>query len=134
MSAPVETPAARGTAPTGDLLRLYNTLTRKVGVFESLRPGEAGLYSCGVTVYNYAHIGNLRTYLFVDLLRRVLAAEGYAVRHVENITDVGHLTSDADEGEDKMLGLGDRRLLHRGVQGGPAPAADPRAHGVEPGD
>jgi cysteinyl-tRNA synthetase len=103
MSAPAETPAARSATPSGDLLRLYNTLTRKVGVFESLRPGEAGLYSCGVTVYNYAHIGNLRTYLFVDLLRRVLAAEGYAVRHVENITDVGHLTSDADEGEDKML-------------------------------
>ena len=96
------TPAAPESAPGGELLRLYNTLTRKVGVFEPLRPGAAGLYSCGVTVYHYAHIGNLRTYLFVDLLRRVLEAEGYAVRHVENITDVGHLTSDADEGEDKM--------------------------------
>ena len=96
------TPAAPGTGPGGELLRLYNTLSRKVGVFEPLRPGQAGLYSCGVTVYHYAHLGNLRTYLFVDLLRRVLEAEGYAVRHVENITDVGHLTSDADEGEDKM--------------------------------
>ena len=103
MSAPsVETPVARGSGPAGDVIRLYNTLTRRVGVFEPRRNGTAGLYSCGVTVYNYAHIGNLRTYLFVDLLRRVLEADGYAVRHVENITDVGHLTSDADEGEDKM--------------------------------
>ncbi len=96
---PATSPASGG-APSP--LRLFNTLTRRVGVFESLRPGEVGLYSCGLTVYNYAHIGNLRTYLFVDLLRRVLAMEGYDVRHVENITDVGHLASDADEGEDKM--------------------------------
>ena len=93
-----EAPAGSATAP----LRLYNTLTRTEEVFEPLHPGKAGLYSCGLTVYNYAHIGNLRTYLFVDLLRRVLEAEGYDVKHVENITDVGHLTSDADEGEDKM--------------------------------
>jgi cysteinyl-tRNA synthetase len=103
MSAPsVETTVARGSGPSSDIIRLYNTLTRKVGVFEPLKAGQAGLYSCGVTVYNYAHIGNLRTYLFVDLLRRVLEADGFDVRHVENITDVGHLTSDADEGEDKM--------------------------------
>ncbi len=88
----------RGMMP----LRLFNTLTRRVEVFEPLKPGEAGIYSCGLTVYNYAHIGNLRTYIFVDLLRRLMEAEGYDVRHVENITDVGHLTSDADEGEDKM--------------------------------
>src|SRR5262245_13139320 len=88
----------QGTMP----LRLFNTLTRRVEVFEPLEPGRAGLYSCGLTVYNYAHIGNLRTYIFADLLRRVLEAEGYDVHHVENITDVGHLTSDADEGEDKM--------------------------------
>src|SRR5439155_17672839 len=73
-----------------------------------LRAGHVGLYTCGPTVYNYAHIGNLRAYVFADLLRRVLEAEGYDVRHVENITDVGHLTSDADEGEDKIE-LGARR-------------------------
>jgi cysteinyl-tRNA synthetase len=83
-------------------LQLFNTLTRRVERFEPLRAGQVGVYSCGVTVYNYAHIGNLRTYLFADLLRRVLEAEGYAVRHVENITDVGHLTSDASDGDDKM--------------------------------
>lgn len=104
MSAQTAAPLATTespVAPTGPL-RLFNTLTRRVGVFEPLRPGEVGLYSCGLTVYNYAHIGNLRTFLFADLLRRVLESEGYAVRHVENITDVGHLVSDADEGEDKM--------------------------------
>ncbi len=90
------------STPEPGPLRLYNTLTRRVSLFEPLRRGRAGLYSCGLTVYNYAHIGNLRTYLFVDLLRRVLEFEGYDVHHVENITDVGHLTSDADTGEDKM--------------------------------
>jgi cysteinyl-tRNA synthetase len=88
----------QGTMP----LRLFNTLTRRVEVFEPLQPGKAGLYTCGPTVYTYAHIGNLRSYIFADLLRRVVEAEGYDVRHVENITDVGHLTSDSDEGEDKM--------------------------------
>jgi cysteinyl-tRNA synthetase len=68
-----------------------------------LRSGEVGLYACGPTVYNYAHIGNLRTYLFEDLLVRTLRAFGYRVRHVMNVTDVGHLTGDADQGEDKML-------------------------------
>lgn len=83
-------------------LRLFNTWTRQVTPFTTRRPGEVGFYSCGPTVYNYAHIGNLRTYVFADLVRRVLRAEGYDVRHVMNITDVGHLTSDADTGEDKM--------------------------------
>src|SRR5919202_7114343 len=102
---PASSPGADGgvsPAAGPGQLRLFNTMTRRVALFEPLVPGKAGLYSCGPTVYNYAHIGNLRTYLFVDLLRRVLEAEGYAVHHVENITDVGHLTSDADTGEDKM--------------------------------
>jgi cysteinyl-tRNA synthetase len=83
-------------------LRLFNTWTRQIAPFTTRRPREVGFYSCGPTVYNYAHIGNLRTYVFADLVRRVLRAEGYDVRHVMNITDVGHLTSDADTGEDKM--------------------------------
>lgn len=84
-------------------LTLYNTLTRQKMPFEPRNPGEVKMYCCGPTVYNYAHIGNLRTYIFEDLLRRVLEFNGYGVKHVMNITDVGHLTSDADEGEDKML-------------------------------
>lgn len=84
-------------------LQLYNTMTRQVMPFEPMDPAEVKLYTCGPTVYNYAHIGNLRTYIFEDLLRRVLEFNGYQVNHVMNITDVGHLTSDADEGEDKML-------------------------------
>ncbi|QCP52525.1 cysteine--tRNA ligase [Trinickia violacea] len=83
-------------------LALYDTWTRSVRPFEPLQPGHAGLYCCGPTVYDYAHIGNLRTYVFEDVLRRVLAENGYEVRHVVNITDVGHLVSDADDGEDKM--------------------------------
>lgn len=83
-------------------LQLFDTYERKVRTFKPLVPGEVGLYCCGPTVYNYAHIGNLRTYLFEDVLRRVLALNGYQVKLVMNITDVGHLTSDADTGEDKM--------------------------------
>ncbi|MCA9973724.1 MAG: cysteine--tRNA ligase [Anaerolineales bacterium] len=84
-------------------LRLYDTYTRSLRDFAPLRPSAAvGLYTCGPTVYDYAHIGNLRTYLFEDVLRRVLAYNGYAVTHVMNITDVGHLVSDADTGEDRM--------------------------------
>ena len=83
-------------------LYLYNTLTRQKEEFVPIRPGEAGLYTCGPTVYNFAHIGNLRTYLFEDVLKRVLAYNGYRVTHVMNITDVGHLTGDRDMGEDKM--------------------------------
>ncbi|KQW91421.1 cysteine--tRNA ligase [Massilia sp. Root418] len=83
-------------------LMLYDTYERKLRPFEPLQPGKAGLYACGPTVYDYAHIGNLRTYLFGDILRRVLALNGYEVAHVLCITDVGHLTSDADTGEDKM--------------------------------
>ncbi|MFN2224143.1 MAG: cysteine--tRNA ligase, partial [Candidatus Promineifilaceae bacterium] len=84
-------------------LRLYDTYTRQVRDFEPLKPdNKVGLYTCGLTVYDYAHIGNLRTYIFEDILRRVLEFNGYDVEHVQNITDVGHLTSDADTGEDKM--------------------------------
>lgn len=84
------------------ILQLYDTYSRSLRDFSPLSPPNVGLYTCGPTVYNYAHIGNLRTYLFEDVLRRVLEFNGYEVRHVTNITDVGHLTSDADVGEDKM--------------------------------
>ncbi len=83
-------------------LYLYNSLTRKKQQFEPIKSGAVGLYTCGPTVYNYAHIGNLRTYIFEDILKRVLIYNGYAVKHVMNITDVGHLTGDRDMGEDKM--------------------------------
>lgn len=83
-------------------LALYDTWSRTVRPFTPIRAGQVGMYCCGPTVYDDAHIGNLRTYVFEDLLRRVLVRNGYEVRHVVNITDVGHLTSDADEGEDKM--------------------------------
>ncbi len=83
------------------MLKLYNTLSRKKEIFKPLKK-EVGLYTCGPTVYNYAHIGNLRTYVFEDILKRVLLYNNYKVKHVMNITDVGHLTSDADEGEDKI--------------------------------
>ncbi|MBU0958439.1 MAG: cysteine--tRNA ligase [Nanoarchaeota archaeon] len=84
------------------MLRLYNTLTRKKEVFKPIKKGEVGVYSCGPTVYWYQHIGNLRTYIFSDMLKRTLMFDGFNVRHVMNVTDVGHLTSDADTGEDKM--------------------------------
>lgn len=83
-------------------MQLFNTLTRKKEEFVPIDPGKAGMYSCGPTVYNYAHIGNLRTFIFADLLRRALALEGYDVKRVMNLTDVGHLTGDDDIGEDKM--------------------------------
>ena len=84
------------------MLKLYNTLTRTTEPFQPLHDMKVGLYTCGPTVYNYAHIGNLRTYIFEDILRRVLQFNEYTVNHVMNITDVGHLTDDADAGEDKM--------------------------------
>lgn len=84
-------------------MKIYNTLTKKV---EQIIPHEEGiirLYTCGPTVYNYAHIGNLRTYIFEDILEKSLRYVGYDVKRVMNITDVGHMTSDADTGEDKMI-------------------------------
>ncbi len=83
-------------------LRLFNSLTRNKQEFKPLKAGSVGLYTCGPTVYDYAHIGNLRTYIFEDILKRVLIYNGYHVKHVMNITDVGHLTGDRDMGEDKM--------------------------------
>ncbi len=83
-------------------LELYDTWTRSQREFAPLTPGEIGLYTCGPTVYDYQHIGNYRTFLFEDGLKRVLRLNGYRVNHVMNITDVGHLVSDADDGEDKM--------------------------------
>jgi len=83
-------------------LKIYNTQTRSIEEFEPIVEGNVGIYACGPTVYNFAHIGNLRTYIFEDLLRRAFETNGYQVKHVMNITDVGHLQSDADEGEDKL--------------------------------
>jgi cysteinyl-tRNA synthetase len=82
---------------------LYNTLHKQKEAFTPLQPSAVSLYTCGPTVYDYAHIGNLRTYIFEDVLKRVLQYNGYAVNHVMNITDVGHLVGDSDEGEDKMM-------------------------------
>jgi len=83
-------------------LELYDSYSRSLREFEPLQGNEVGMYACGPTVYDFAHIGNLRTYIFEDVLRRTLEFYGYKVRHVINITDVGHLTSDADTGEDKI--------------------------------
>ena len=83
-------------------IKLYNTLTRQKEDFVPLHGNEVRIYSCGPTVYSYAHIGNFRTYIFMDNLRRMLEYNGYNLKHVMNITDVGHLESDGDEGEDKM--------------------------------
>lgn len=83
-------------------LKLFNTLSRTKELFRPIEPPHVGLYTCGPTVYNFAHIGNLRTYLFEDILKRVLIYNGYKVKHVMNITDVGHLTGDRDMGEDKL--------------------------------
>jgi len=84
------------------MLKLYNTLFRKKQNFKPLHNKRVGLYTCGPTVYDFSHIGNLRTYIFEDILRRVLEYNGYKVKHIMNITDVGHLTSDTDLGEDKI--------------------------------
>ena len=83
-------------------MKLYNTLTRSLEEFSPIKSGELTLYTCGPTVYNYYHIGNLRNAIFNDTLRRTLEAEQYQVKHVMNITDVGHLVSDGDDGEDKL--------------------------------
>ncbi len=83
-------------------IKLYNTLARKKEIFKPIKKGHVGIYSCGPTVYWYQHIGNLRTYIFSDMLKRILEYNRYKVKHVMNVTDVGHLTSDADVGEDKI--------------------------------
>ena len=84
-------------------MRIYNTLTRKVEKFIPNEGKKVKMYTCGPTVYNYAHIGNLRTYIFEDILEKTLTYLGYEVKRCMNITDVGHLTSDSDSGEDKMV-------------------------------
>jgi len=89
-------------APAPTPLRLFNSLTRAQEEFQPVHPGEARVYSCGPTVYNYPHIGNMRAYVFADTLGRTLSFKGYKLTHVINITDVGHLTDDADTGEDKL--------------------------------
>lgn len=83
-------------------MNVYNTLTHRVEPFEPLEPGKVRVYHCGPTVYNYATVGNFRAFVFADVLRRTLEYFGYAVTQVMNITDVGHMVNDADEGEDKM--------------------------------
>ena len=83
-------------------LKLFNSLTREIETFTPVHAGEARVYTCGPTVYNYPHIGNMRAYVFADILGRTLSFHGLKLTHIINITDVGHLTDDADEGEDKM--------------------------------
>ena len=85
-------------------LRIYNTLGRSVEPFSPLQPGQVRMYVCGPTVYNYPHIGNMRAYVFADVLGRTLSFKGYKLTHVINITDVGHMRQDAvDRGEDKVI-------------------------------
>jgi len=84
-------------------IQFYNTLTKKKEEFKPINSEEIRMYSCGPTVYKEATIGNMRTNIFQDTLRRVLKYNGYKLRHAMNITDVGHLVSDGDEGEDKMI-------------------------------
>lgn len=83
-------------------ITLYNTLTRKEELFTAIHDDFVGIYSCGPTVYHYAHIGNLRAYVFADVLRRTFLYAGYNVKHIINITDVGHMVGDGDDGEDKL--------------------------------
>ena len=101
--------------PDASPLRLFNSLTRQLEEFKPQHEGQASVYSCGPTVYNYQHIGNMRAYVFADTLGRVLSYKGYALNHVINITDVGHLTSDADAGDDKMKRPPPRRAKPRGT-------------------
>ncbi len=84
------------------MFKLHNSLTRKTEEFKPIKDGEVGLYTCGPTVYNFAHIGNLRTYIFNDILRRALSYASFKVKHIMNVTDVGHLSGDQDFGDDKM--------------------------------
>ena len=85
------------------MLKLHNSLTNKKEEFKEINKGFVKMYTCGPTVYYYQHIGNMRAYVFMDSLRRVLKYNGYNIKGVMNVTDVGHLTSDEDSGEDKML-------------------------------
>ena len=87
----------------GDTVKIYNTLSKQIEEFVPKEEGVVRMYTCGPTVYHFAHIGNLRYYIFEDILEKGLEMLGYKVLRAMNITDVGHLTSDADTGEDKML-------------------------------
>jgi hypothetical protein len=98
-------------------MKLYNSRFRIVEEFVSLEPGMVKMYSCGPTVYDYAHIGNIRAYVFVDLLKKTLQMDNYAVKHVINITDFGHLVGDSDDGEDKMSEGLKRENLPRTLEG-----------------
>ena len=84
------------------MIKLYNTLTKRIEELKPLNEGLVKMYTCGPTVYYYPHIGNMRAYIFMDSLRRVLKYNGLKLQGVMNITDVGHLTSDEDDGDDKM--------------------------------
>ena len=95
-----------------DKIQFYNTLTRKKESFSPINKNEVLIYTCGPTVYNYTHIGNLRSYVFADILSRTLRYSGFKVKQVMNITDIGHLSSDADSGEDKMT----KGLLREGKE------------------
>ncbi len=112
------------------MFTIYNTLTNQKEKFKSLHKGKVNFYSCGPTVYDYAHIGNLRTYIFADTIKRVLEFDGYEVKHIMNITDVGHLTDDdlnqADSGDDKML-KAMKRLSAKNLEDKSQPKADQQA-------
>ena len=84
-------------------MKIYNTLTRKIEEFKPVEDGKVKMYTCGPTVYHYAHIGNMRNYIGHDILEKTLKYLGYDVKRAMNITDVGHLTSDSDSGDDKMV-------------------------------
>lgn len=103
---------------------LYNTLSKKVEEFVPNEPGKVAMYTCGPTVYHFAHIGNLRSYIMEDVLEKYLRFAGYDVKRVMNITDVGHLSSDGDTGEDQdacrrqaraQIRNGHRQILYRCV-------------------
>ena len=92
------------------MIKLYNTLTKRNDELNTINEGLVKMYTCGPTVYYYPHIGNMRAYIFMDTLRRVLKYNGYQIQGVMNITDVGHLTDDGDNGEDKMEKMAKYRL------------------------
>ena len=96
-------------------MQIYNTLTRKKEEFKPRFDGKVSMYTCGPTVYHYAHIGNLRSYIMEDVLEKFFRFSGYDVTRVMNITDVGHLTSDGDTGDDKMLKGANYTVLYRRI-------------------
>src|SRR5512137_3029470 len=93
-------------------LRLYNSLTRRIEEFQPLHEGRVGMYVCGPTVYGHAHLGHAKSYVSFDVLARYLRYLGYRVTYVQNITDVGHLTDDADQGEDKIARAAAKERKH----------------------